>query len=161
MALSYRKYPHCWRKASATIRRITGYRCEQCGEPCHSVHHIGAPYANGKPGNKRDKHDIRRENLISLCFSCHDFIDNGALTFYASLRARGAARKMKHRSLNIGTGLVPLRPVRISSFHFYVFARLHYALLRWSKRTGHSRYQVMAALPASRVVDSYLVRELV
>src|SRR5581483_6292609 len=162
MALNFKQYPRNWRKASAIIRRITGYRCEQCGAPVHSVHHIGAALATGdgwRPGDKRDKHDIRRENLIAMCFSCHDRADNGALSFYARLRQRGQACRCKHRALQVGSGLVPLRPVRITPFHWLAFASLHYALLRWSKRTGRSRYHYIN-IPEARVIDSYIIREV-
>ena len=95
MALKFRQYPSNWKKVSLTIRRIAGWKCELCGKPAHSVHHVGAPLATGdgwKPGNKRDKHDIRRCNLLSLCFECHDEQDGGALSFYARLRERGKAK---------------------------------------------------------------------
>jgi hypothetical protein len=159
MALNYNKYPHNWRKASWVIRRIAGYRCEQCGQPAHSVHHKGVAWATGdgwRPGRRSDKHDLRRENLISLCFSCHDFVDNGALTFYASLRARGQSKRRKHRTLNIGCGLIALKRVY---FSWSTLACFHYALLRWSKRTGTNHFLLPSWAP-SRVVDSYLVEVL-
>lgn len=163
--LSYGKYPRNWKKASRTIRRITGYLCEQCGKPAHSVHHKGMPFATGdgwRPGKRSDKHDLRRENLASLCYDCHNDADGGALDWYSHLRKRGASKKRKHRALGIGTGLVPLKPVRLTAFHWLAFASLHYALLRWSKRTGRSRYQLTTTvLPAPVIVDSYIVRELV
>lgn len=77
-------YPASWPKVSRTIRRIAGNRCEWCGiangAPLPSgrkgkviltVAHLGMPYADGKPGDKSDKHDIRRENLVALCQACH------------------------------------------------------------------------------------------
>lgn len=80
--MSYTHYPNNWRKVSRTIRRIAGNRCEWCqlapgehhpdGRPVVlSVHHVGAAYADGTPGNPHDKHDLRRENLIALCGACH------------------------------------------------------------------------------------------
>ncbi|HZU00278.1 MAG TPA: hypothetical protein VFA10_11480 [Ktedonobacteraceae bacterium] len=156
MALSFNKYPHNWRKVSRVIRRIAGYCCEQCGQPSHSVHHVGAPYADGRPGNPHDKHDIRRENLLSLCFECHDRADNGALSFYAALQARGKSKRARHRALGVGCGLVPVRPVRATSFHWYAISRLHYALLRWTKRTGCNQFRLLASA-ATRIVDSSLV----
>lgn len=33
--------------------------------------HIGAPHADGRPGNKHDKADCRDENLQFLCQACH------------------------------------------------------------------------------------------
>ena len=33
--------------------------------------HLGAPYPDGRPGNKHDKFDCRDENLKMLCQACH------------------------------------------------------------------------------------------
>src|SRR5215469_9306307 len=87
MPMNKADYPHNWPKVSRTIRRIAGNRCEWCGiangAPLPSgragrvvltVAHLGAPIATGdgwKPGDKHDKHDIRRENLAALCQACH------------------------------------------------------------------------------------------
>lgn len=84
MPVDKQRYPSNWRKVSLTIRRIAGWRCEWCqianGAPLPSgragkviltVAHLGTAYANGQPGNKRDKHDVRRENLAALCQACH------------------------------------------------------------------------------------------
>jgi hypothetical protein len=162
MAVSYGRYPSNWRKVARVIKRLAGYCCEECGQPAHSVHHKGVPFATGdgwRPGQRSDKHDLRRENLVCLCWSCHDDADHGALSFYASLRARGQARRAKHRALGVGTGLIPLRPIRLSSLHWYCQSRLHYALLRWSKRTGRSQYCFKRG-PVPRVVESFLVKEV-
>ena len=80
--MTYKGYPRNWKKVSRTVRRVTGYRCEWCqrhqGERYPngrvvtiSVHHLGAAYANGRPGDPHDKHDVRRENLVALCGQCH------------------------------------------------------------------------------------------
>jgi Zn finger protein HypA/HybF involved in hydrogenase expression len=69
-------YPSNWRKVTLTIRRIAGWKCEQCGKRAHSVHHKGTPYADGQQGDSRDKHDIRRENLQALCEQCHKEADH-------------------------------------------------------------------------------------
>ena len=84
MPVDRTRYPSNWRKVSLTIRRVAGWRCEWCqianGAPLPSgrvgkvvltVAHLGTPYADGKPGNKQDKHDVRRENLAALCQACH------------------------------------------------------------------------------------------
>ncbi|MBV9690538.1 MAG: hypothetical protein JO202_12625 [Ktedonobacteraceae bacterium] len=84
MPMDMSRYPSNWRKVSLTIRRVAGWRCEWCkienGAPLPSgragkvvltVAHLGTPYADGRPGNKHDKHDIRRENLAALCQACH------------------------------------------------------------------------------------------
>jgi hypothetical protein len=84
MPVDKSRYPSSWPKVSRTIRRIAGNRCEWCGiangvplpsgrkgKVILTVAHLGTPYADGKPGNKSDKHDIRRENLAALCAACH------------------------------------------------------------------------------------------
>ena len=84
MPMEKSRYPASWPKVSRTIRRIALNRCEWCqvengvplpsgrkGKVILTVAHLGTPYANGKPGNKHDKHDIRRENLAALCQRCH------------------------------------------------------------------------------------------
>lgn len=109
-----RKYPACWKRASATIRRLAGGTCQRCGQPAHdlSVHHIGTPFADGRPGDKTDKHDLRRENLIALCFPCHDELDHIRIV-RAKQRERKARRQVRretHQALGVGTGLVLYQP---------------------------------------------------
>lgn len=109
MRINKLKYPSNWKKVTKTIRRIAGGRCEQCGKPfIDSIHHIGAPYADGKPGNPRDKHDLRRENLIALCLDCHDAIDQIRAKRHTQKKRRKRKKEQLelHRSLGIGTGLV-------------------------------------------------------
>lgn len=84
MPMDKTRYPSSWPKVSRIIRRIAGNRCEWChiengvplpsgrkGKVVLTVAHLGTPYADGKPGDKHDKHDIRRENLAALCQACH------------------------------------------------------------------------------------------
>ncbi len=73
-----RNYPSNWKKVSLLIRALADGHCQNCGELCEhlSVHHIGVACADGRPGDPRDKHDLRRENLIALCFTCHDSLEN-------------------------------------------------------------------------------------
>jgi hypothetical protein len=84
MPVDRSRYPSNWRKVSLTIRRVAGWRCEWCkiengaplpggraGRVVLTVAHLGTPYADGRPGDKHDKHDIRRENLAALCARCH------------------------------------------------------------------------------------------
>lgn len=84
MPVDRSRYGPNWPKVSRTIRRIAGNRCEWCGVPngvplpsgrkgkvILTVAHLGTPFADGRPGDRHDKHDIRRENLASLCQSCH------------------------------------------------------------------------------------------
>ncbi len=78
-AYDRKRYPSCWPKVSRLIRTLANGRCEYCERPFKltklTTHHIGVPYADGKPGNRHDKHDIRRENLAALCQSCHNLVD--------------------------------------------------------------------------------------
>ncbi len=110
MSLSW-KYPRNWKKVSRTIRRIAGYHCEWChaqegavlpdGRAVHlSVHHVGAPYADGRPGNPHDKRDLRRENLVALCQACHFRADLPSLK--AHLRRERRRRRF---------ALVPYQPI--------------------------------------------------
>jgi hypothetical protein len=63
-------YPTGWKRVSAVLRRTRGH-CELCGSNERlSVHHRGVPYATGQPGDSRDKHDLRIENLQVLCVPC-------------------------------------------------------------------------------------------
>lgn len=84
MPMDRTRYPPNWKKVSLTIRRVAGWRCEWCaipnGVPLPSgrrgnvvltVAHLGTPFPDGRPGDKHDKHDIRRENLAALCQACH------------------------------------------------------------------------------------------
>ena len=97
MPIDKSRYPANWSKVSLIIRRVAGNHCEYChvenGSPLPSgrsgkviltVAHIGAPLATGdtsdqwhgwKPGDKQNKHDIRRENLRALCQKCHLALD--------------------------------------------------------------------------------------
>ena len=78
------RYPSNWKKVSLTIRRIAGNRCEHCGiangvplpsgragKVVLTVAHLGTPFPDGRPGDKHDKRDVRRENLAALCQKCH------------------------------------------------------------------------------------------
>lgn len=85
MPMDRLQYPDGWEKVSLTIRRIAGWRCEWCGVANGTIRpgkrpvvltvaHLGAPRPTGDgwvAGDKRDKHDIRRENLRALCSTCH------------------------------------------------------------------------------------------
>ena len=118
MLHSMMKYPSNWKKASLVIRRMAEGRCEWCHQPCTSLstHHIGAPHPDGKnwvPGNSRNKHDLRRENLVAICFSCHDQVDHirKVRQQFKERKRRRKARLEAHRALNIGTGLVLINNV--------------------------------------------------
>lgn len=109
-------YPDNWDKVSLTIRRIARWRCEWCGIPngvplpsgrdglvVLTVAHLGAPLATGdrgwRPGNKHDKHDIRRENLAALCQKCHLCFD---LDDHIAAAKATRARKKRERALASG-----------------------------------------------------------
>lgn len=104
------KYPRCWPRVSRIIRRLANGRCAKCRQRYQiwelSVHHLGVSYANGRPGDPGDKHDLRRENLVALCWDCHRAAD--APTF-EQCKERKAQRE-KHANLGVGTGLVVWQP---------------------------------------------------
>lgn len=123
----YPKYPRCWRKASRLIRfKLARGCCQWCGKESStlSVHHVGAPYPDGRPGDPRDKHDLRLENLVALCFECHDGVEHiGKIRDKQKRRkARRRARTAAHRALGIGTGLQVCSPV-VRSLIVYQFPR--------------------------------------
>ncbi len=98
------KYPHNWPKVSRIIRRVAAGRCEWCHTECStlSVHHIGTRWATGsgwKNGTSCDKHDVRRENLVALCWSCHSAAD-------APTREKIQAKRAQHAALGVGSGLI-------------------------------------------------------
>ncbi|MGH2478059.1 MAG: HNH endonuclease [Ktedonobacteraceae bacterium] len=109
MPMDWGRYPTGWRKISRTIRRVAGYRCEWCGVPngaplasgrlggvVLTVAHLGAPYANGCPGDSHDKHDVRRENLACLCQRCHLRYDLEEHIQHAKATRQRKAREQAH-----------------------------------------------------------------
>jgi 5-methylcytosine-specific restriction endonuclease McrA len=58
-----------------------------------TVAHLGTPHADGTPGDKHDKLDVRDENLAALCQRCHllydldDHIANAKVTRASKKRA--------------------------------------------------------------------------
>lgn len=124
--MSMKNYPHNWLKVSLTLRRTIG-KCELCHieYPVRklSVHHRGASYLDGRPGDPNDKHDLRRENLQVLCPWCHAFLDNMPSEQPEYVRVKRVERRHRaamnkqaqrqvrvenHRALGVGTGLVPV-----------------------------------------------------
>jgi hypothetical protein len=103
------RYPDCWLKVRHAIYRVTSGHCERCGRYVsprrYTIHHIGAPYADGRPGNPTDKHDIRRENLVMLCNQCHCAIDPSRAGLLKVKKKRDHKRKV-HAAWGVGTGLV-------------------------------------------------------
>jgi hypothetical protein len=79
------RYPANWKEISLSIRARANGHCEWCGVEAGkprdyeqkgrpvvlTVHHIGVPYPDGRPGNPHDKMDCRPENLVALCPRCH------------------------------------------------------------------------------------------
>ncbi len=103
-----RCYPRNWPKVIRVIRRLAAGRCEWCHVQTDAltVHHIGTPYADGRPGDPHDKHDLRRENLVALCHHCHFQAD---LPLFIKWKRREKQRK-RHAQLGVGTGLVLYSP---------------------------------------------------
>jgi hypothetical protein len=84
MPMDRSRYPASWELISRIIRtERAGNRCEWCGAVNGEPHprtgsrvvltcaHLGTPHADGTPGDKHDKMDVRPENLAALCQSCH------------------------------------------------------------------------------------------
>lgn len=83
MPMRLNDYPPDWHAISARVRQRNGGRCEWCnavnGQPhpvtgsrvVLTVAHLGTVHADGSPGDKHDKFDVREENLASLCMNCH------------------------------------------------------------------------------------------
>lgn len=84
MPMQRERYPAEWDDISRRIRfeRAAG-RCEWCGavnghpnprtgsRVVLTVAHLGTVHADGTPGDKHDKMDVRDENLAALCQACH------------------------------------------------------------------------------------------
>ena len=104
-------YPRNWGKAAQVLRRVVGH-CEMCGsEKDLTIHHLGIPFADGRPNSPTNKHDLRRENLQVLCSACHDLIEPCRL-WIREQKEKRLRRRDRHRALGVGTGLVlyPLYP---------------------------------------------------
>jgi len=99
MPMDRSRYPGEWDAISRRIRTgRAGNACEWCGAANGRPHpvtgstviltvaHLGTPHADGTPGDKHDKHDVRGENLAALCQRCHlnydraDHVANAAAT---------------------------------------------------------------------------------
>ena len=83
MPVDYRRYPANWKQISLERRKAANWHCEWCGAANGKPHpetgstvvltvaHLGVTHADGRPGDKHDKHDTRPENLAALCQRCH------------------------------------------------------------------------------------------
>lgn len=94
------RYPADWAAISLRIRARGGWRCEWCGaengkpNPATgsrvmlTVAHLGTVRDDGTAGDKRDKMDVRDENLAALCQRCHLRYDIGEHTVNAAATRR-------------------------------------------------------------------------
>lgn len=84
MPVDKTRYPSNWKEIALAVKVAADWRCQDCGMQCRrpdepfdthkrtmSVHHLGAPHADGTPGSMHDKMDCRTENLLALCSKCH------------------------------------------------------------------------------------------
>jgi len=86
-----------WAKLARMERGRLWYRVEdpEATKIILTVAHLGAPHADGTPGNPHDKMDVREENLGALCQRCHlmfdleDHVINAAHTRRAARVAGG------------------------------------------------------------------------
>lgn len=87
MPIDVSRYPADWPAISRRIRERADWRCEWCGAEQGQPHpetgsrviltvaHLGVDKPDGAPGDKRDKLDVRAENLAALCQRCHLYFD--------------------------------------------------------------------------------------
>ncbi len=84
MPVDWSRYPDDWPAIALAVKEAAAWRCQDCGMQCRmpgepfdshkrtmSVHHLGAPKADGSPGDMHDKMDCRPCNLLALCSRCH------------------------------------------------------------------------------------------
>lgn len=108
MPMDLRRYPANWKEISQRIRfERARSACEWCGAAHGQPHpdtgstviltvaHLGTVRPDGSPGDKRDKMDVRDENLAALCQRCH-------LTFDRDEHAANAAATRRRRQVQAG-----------------------------------------------------------
>jgi hypothetical protein len=107
MPFQRERYPENWKKISLTIRSRENWQCKWCraenGQPhpvtgskvVLTVAHLGTAPADGTPGDKHDKMDVRPENLAALCQRCH-------LNFDRDEHALNAAKTRRRRKIEAG-----------------------------------------------------------
>jgi hypothetical protein len=83
----YTRYPPDWDIIALRIKERDGWCCRWCGVEQGAmlpgrtrrvwlgVAHLGVPFPDGRPGDKRNKLDCRPENLATLCPHCHGLLD--------------------------------------------------------------------------------------
>ena len=107
MPFDKRRYPKNWKSISLEIRDRENWQCKWCGaengkpNPATgsivvlTTAHLGTVHADGTPGNKHDKMDVRPENLAALCQRCH-------LNFDRDEHVLNAARTRRKRQIEAG-----------------------------------------------------------
>lgn len=107
MPMDMRRYPATWKAISLRIREREGWWCKWCGAEngkpnprtgstvVLTVAHLGTAHADGAPGDKHDKLDVRDENLAALCQACH-------LHFDIEEHMQNAARTRRQRKIEAG-----------------------------------------------------------
>jgi 5-methylcytosine-specific restriction endonuclease McrA len=114
MPMDRSRYPADWERISRAIRteRARGC-CEWCGAVNGQPHprtgskvvltvaHLGTPHADGRPGDKHDKTDVRPENLAALCQACH-------LNYDRDEHQQHAAETRRRKRLAAGQAPLPL-----------------------------------------------------
>jgi hypothetical protein len=108
MPMDYTRYPADWKAIALATKKAAAWICQDCGMQCRqpgeafdthkrtmSVHHVGAPHADGRPGDPHDKLDVRPENLLALCSRCHLIRD-------LPIHVQHAAETRRRRRLNAG-----------------------------------------------------------
>lgn len=71
-----------------------------------TVAHLGTPHADGTPGDKHDKMDVRLENLAALCQRCH-------LNYDREEHKLNAAKTRRRRKIEAGQIPLPLFPLSL------------------------------------------------
>lgn len=101
------RYPADWKQISLRIRERENWHCKWCGakngEPnpntgskvVLTVAHLGTAHADGTPGDKHDKMDVRDENLAALCQACH-------LRYDIKEHMQNAAATRRRRKMDAG-----------------------------------------------------------
>jgi len=118
MSMDYSRYPADWQEISRRIRfERAGGKCEWCGaehgqqhpltgsKVVLTVHHAGVAKADGTPGDRHDKMDVREENLFALCQRCHFKAD-----LDIHIEKAKAARAFKRRGGNAQLALFEVLP---------------------------------------------------
>jgi len=105
--MDYSRYPKNWNEISLFIRERDEWKCKWCGaengkpnpatgsKVVLTVAHLGTQHADGAPGDKHDKMDVRPENLAALCQKCH-------LNFDHDEHLKNAAKTRHRKKIEAG-----------------------------------------------------------